>query len=223
LLLYTFFSLRKAESRPYTNADRKQLFVVPILIGLTGAAFGFMMFRNVLGAIGICGTMFGVHAFACGRMLLSFNGYRVFEGAWARIGALVFILFGSYITYSVLMIPARQAFVKPTAGWQGQYSFPSGQAGNCNSAHRITITGFSEGRALEYGQYAVDVASMVDCHSDTVVGVPLYDDIHGYAAERDSVLVIWDDIAHDTLFVLTRREGAVQLLATGKRFQVASY
>jgi hypothetical protein len=220
-ILFAFFSLSDAEGRIYTEEDKRSLFHYPLLICVVAAAGGFFISGSIFTAVGFALATVGIYSLIRGKILLNFKGYKVYEGVYARVGSAIFLALGGFIVISFYTAAPVHLYAKPTGKWQGSYTVPAMAIDGCNSSHRIIVNEWNDDGHREYGQYSVTISSIVECNSDSVYGVPQYDDISAYAAEAGNNLFIWDGAVRDTLFVLERDHTRVGVARAGKRFTVA--
>lgn len=222
-ILISFFSIPQAHSKEYTTADKKTLFIIPAIIGFAGGIAGFYFTRNIMVAISSAMLAVGIYSFVMRRMLLSSNGYRVYEGIYAMMGSTVFIVLGGFVLMMILRVKDEKKFDRPSGQWVGHYAIDGALSpDSCLVFDDVNVSALPEGE-LAQGQYRVMIRSQVDCHSDDRVGVPLYDDIDAFAAEDGNLLVVWKAGApSDTVLVVEREGGAIYIKQTDSRLQSAA-
>jgi hypothetical protein len=221
LLIIAFFSLTKAESRPYNPKDDKKLFFIPALIGLVCIAIGAWLMDSFLLAGAIAFVAHGIYAVIKRETVLSFGGYRVYQGFFAAFAGLVFVVLGGFMILIDLFGDSSQNFSEPSGKWIGQYESTRTMTEDCESYHMINVKSAEGRKTYAFGQYPVQVSSQVTCLSEEVAGVPQYDDIVAYAAEEGDKLVIWEATAtKDTLLIFQRIGDGLRMTSLDERIQL---
>jgi hypothetical protein len=222
MILISFFSLKDAPARDYTPEDRKALFIIPVIIGSVAGVAGFILVKNISATVAIIIMSVGLYSFIIRKIVLNLNGYKVYENIYAIIPAFILSGLGAFVLIMVMQVEKPVMFEKPSGHWEGTYQLPGNDAGNCDVNNVIHVNNWQDESRLVYGQYEVKITSDVNCQADTVVGVPLYDDITAYGAERDGQLIIWEGADKDTILILTRQHDQVLFKTFDKRIEADS-
>ena len=108
LVMIAFFSLQHAPALKYKPEDRGTLFLFPMILISLVSIPGFYFTRNIVATVCIIMFAAGLYTVTIRRILLNFGGYKVYEGIYAIVGGLVFMIISGFV---LLMIwpQSRQA------------------------------------------------------------------------------------------------------------------
>jgi len=211
-LLFAFFSIKSAEGNQYKKEDIKQLMYYPLATGVLAGAIAFWYRQDILFSIFSVIAAVGLYTLVQGRVLLNFNGYKVYTGFYAYVVGSLLSIAGLALVMVTLTATPTHYWPKPTKNWNGEYQINLEPVQDtCVNFAKITINPISNDRYYQSGQYQVNIYSFPGgCDSDTSVLLPQFDDITAWGIEKGDTLLLvamTDDDkqkSYDTLFVWTR-------------------
>ncbi len=212
-LLFAFFSIKSAEGDEFKKEDIKQLMYFPIAIAVLAGAIVFWLKQNPILSIYTILLSFGLYTILTGKILLSFNGYKVYRGFYAYVAGSLLSFSGALLMYITLTATPTYYWPEPVNKWNGEYQINLEPVQDtCANFAKITINAISNDRYYQSGQYEVTIYSFPGgCDSDSSALLPQFDNIAAWAIERgDSLLLVKEKSgedklkAYDTLFIWTR-------------------
>jgi hypothetical protein len=217
LLLICFFSLQEAPAELYEPRHKFKLFIAPVIVAICGAIAGLVMYGGVFMAISASIVAVSIFTMFIGEILLSFGEPRVYRGFYAYVAGGVFFVIGLFIIVTFLSTREDHIADNDPAAWDGTYRFRETGRSGCEMFDIIAIHSGDNPGDL---QYTASISSEVQCSSDTVAAIPLYDEISALAVEKGDSLIIWryNGGVSDTLCVLYRVGEEVNILRHSESF-----
>lgn len=219
-LLFAFLSIKSAEGEAFKKEDIKQLMYFPLAIAVLAGAIAFWLKQNPLLSIYTILISFGLYTIIYGKILLSFNGYKVYKGFYAYVAGSLFSFGGAILMYITLTSTPTYYWPEPVNNWNGEYKISLEPVQDtCANFAKITVTSISNDRYYQSGQYQVNIHSFPGgCDSDTLALLPQFDDITAWGIEKgDSLLLVTTMLdadkqqSYDTLFIWTRDAQSIRV------------
>lgn len=230
-LLFAFFSIKSAEGEEFKKEDIKQLMYFPIAIAAVAGAIAFWLKQSPLLSIYTILLSLGLYTIIMGKILLSFNGYKVYQGFYAYVAGSLFFFSGALLLYITLTSIPTYYWPKPIKKWNGEYQINLEPVQDtCANFAKITINPISNDRYYQSGQYQVNIYSFPGgCDSDTSVLLPQFDDMTAWGIEKgDSLLLVTTmrdadkQKSYDTLFIWTRDAQSIHVTPLKFDYKVIS-
>jgi hypothetical protein len=211
--LFAFFSIKSAEGEVFKKEEIKQLMYFPLAVAALAGAIAFWLKQNPLLSIYTILVSFGLYTIITGKILLAFEGYKVYRGFYAYVAGSLLSFSGAILIYITLTSTPTYYWPKPVNNWNGEYQINLEPVQDtCANFAKVTINPISNNRYYQSGQYQVNIYSFPDgCDSDTSVMMPQFDDITAWGIEKgDSLILVKtmrdndNQISYDTLFIWMR-------------------
>jgi len=230
-LLFAFFSIKSAEGEVFKKEDLKQLMYFPLAIAALAGAIAFWLKQNPILSIYTILVSFGLYTIIMGKILLSFDGYKVYQGFYAYVAGSLFSFSGAILLYVTLTAAPTYYWPKPANNWNGEYQINLEPVRDtCANFAKITINPISNDRYYQSGQYQVTIHSFPGgCDSDTSVLLPQFDDMTAWGIEKgDSLFLVTtmldadEQKSYDTLFIWTRDAQSIRAIPLKFDYKIIS-